>query len=308
MGDRLRSALGLLALGAGVASVIRATDVFATVADEFVQPVDVTRVALRPIEDRDANRALGGARWRRPMLRWSPEERGARSVVGALSFHEASQPEHAWSETRVEGPAGLALRCTSDLGAVAGWEHATVLEFRQSPDLRVTQFRCRVVSQGAAREPWVEPRQAVERVVSRERVEPSATARRAFVDYHHRVEWMELALGALLVLAVGVEFLLLRPARPARWVQRSVYRGGDFIPPSTDDRWRSHSWVRARWWLYVAALAVVPLSQQWIFPIGLSTPDPELAKSPVIEAIPALADAPAPGVAPFCGAEAAVCR
>ncbi len=304
MRDRVQSVLGLFALGAGLWSAAQLAEANAQVTDEFTRPpVDVVHSALRPISTADADRALADVPWQLPNPRWMPEQQppsdglvlreGARAQFGKLSLHfvrENWSPDFG-SEMSVADPDGTRLRCVHDYDGTPEFLRQTELEFRQSHDLRVTQFRCRMISWGSARGPWVEPRWAIEQVTTRERIEAFTAAHEAQLRYRRQVRWMELALGAFLALAAGGEFLLHRPRRPAPSPLPPAYRGRVLAPDDVAARWRLNPVVRARWWL---SAAVVMAAIYWSVAsitqviVAGSRTGPVAAPVPAVEAIPAL--------------------
>lgn len=282
MSEGARSVLAVVAFAGFCASTVPAVESFRQLADEFVPSVEVAGPALRELSPADADRALGGAPWNRPTLRWALVERehlshgevqeASRAKVGGRltvdSLDEIGLDGSVWSQVSVTLGDRTLLRCTADHGGGSWPAGSELIEFRQGRDLRVTEFRCRTPRPGSGNTSGVGARAAVEQVVSRDRAELPPGARAAIHRYQRGCRQVELGLGALVLLAAWVEWWLQRPRRAApSSLPEPVYRGGGVPSGSFDNPWRSNALVKARWWLWCGAVMLVPGWLHTHFPI-----------------------------------------
>lgn len=298
MRDRVRSALWILLLGVSCWGVAQSVGAMVQAAGEFPATRFVARHTLRTMGDAEADRALGGTPWRHPnpiRNRRKPEPvsgdvawSASTATVGRLYFHfdEERDPRgRAHFDVGVAIAEGARLDCHSEYGTEPGHERETLLEFRQTPDLRVTQFRCRAVRWGAALGPSTEPRIAVEQRSSREGVATGPATDAMVRRYREQGRRVTFGLGAVFALAAGVELLLHRRRRRVATGLAHAYRGGVPAPTSDAHPWRSHPVVQARGWLWAATLMAAIGWTHARFPL---VPSSGTSPDEGIEAIPAM--------------------
>jgi hypothetical protein len=227
MGRRVFALLIAVLLGGMLRSFVLGGRDLARLRHESEAANYVTVYAWHPVADAAANLALGDAAWTYPRVRWVEVEefhsshssrRSELAEVAGLSFSDQHSHDEMYGSNGGRQAVGVHdgphLSCASDEGRTSeGREQSTRLEVRQRAGARVVQFRCRMTRWGERREPWVEPRMALELRATRKRWSPPVALSYAVRELRGCLLRAGVLSALLAALAVAVE-QRIRSRRP----------------------------------------------------------------------------------------------